>query len=70
VALALHEHPHRPDGILYRARHDDAFFVAICDRVGSVLSVRQTEPSSKTVLGEPVACPLWEVPVMSAVELR
>jgi hypothetical protein len=51
-ALELHEHPHWPDGILYPARHDDdVFSVAICDRGGSVLSVRQTELSSKPLLG-------------------
>jgi len=32
-ALALHEHPDRPDGIRYRARHDDdGFAVALFDR--------------------------------------
>jgi hypothetical protein len=32
-ALALHEHPDRPDGILYRMRHDDdGFGITLFDR--------------------------------------
>lgn len=43
-ALELHAHYHQPDGILYRARHDDdVFSAAIYDRARSALSVRQTE---------------------------
>ena len=37
-ALALWRHPQRPDGLLYRVRHDPSRFgVALFDRVGSVL---------------------------------
>lgn len=39
-ALALHEHPERPDGILYTARHDPArICAALFDRAEPVLKV-------------------------------
>lgn len=38
-SLALWNHPEKPDGLLYRARHDDdRLCAAIFDRVGNVLS--------------------------------
>jgi len=41
-SLALHEHPERPDGIRYRARHDDdGFAIALFDRAGD--GVRELE---------------------------
>lgn len=47
---ALHDHPRRPDGILYRARHDpDRTAAAIFDRAAPELSTRVvgtlTDPS-------------------------
>jgi hypothetical protein len=40
-ALAFHEHPDQPDGILYRSRHDPSrFCIAIFDRAASALSAR------------------------------
>jgi hypothetical protein len=42
-ALALHNHADRPDGILYRARHDDDLFcAAVFDGPHSVLMLRCT----------------------------
>lgn len=39
-ALALWDHPARPDGLYYRARHDPSrFCVALFDRVGAALRV-------------------------------
>jgi hypothetical protein len=39
-ALALHEHPKKPDGIVYRARHDPSrFCAALFDRVSTTLEV-------------------------------
>jgi hypothetical protein len=38
-ALAIHDHPRRPDGILYRARHDPGrMCAAIFDRAGGELA--------------------------------
>lgn len=38
-ALAIHQHPEAPDGILYRARHDqDLLAAAVFDRAASRLS--------------------------------
>jgi hypothetical protein len=38
-ALALHEHPRKPDGILYRARHDPGrSCAAIFDRASTVIT--------------------------------
>ena len=38
-SLALWSHPQTPDGLLYRARHDDArFCAAVFDRVGDILT--------------------------------
>ncbi len=42
-ALALHEHPERPDGIRYRARHDDdGFAVALFDRAADAVTERES----------------------------
>jgi hypothetical protein len=42
-ALALHAHPERPDGIRYRARHDDdGFAVALFDRAADAVTERDT----------------------------
>jgi hypothetical protein len=42
-ALALHDHPSRPDGIRYRARHDDdGFAIALFDRAADSVTVAQT----------------------------
>jgi hypothetical protein len=39
-ALALHGHPSRPDGIRYRARHeDDGFAIALFDRAADAIAV-------------------------------
>jgi hypothetical protein len=44
-ALALHNHPDQPDGISYRARHDDEVFcAAIYDRARDKVTFRSTEP--------------------------
>lgn len=44
-ALALHDHPSRPDGIRYRARHDDdGFAIALFDRGRGALAVAGTAP--------------------------
>jgi hypothetical protein len=44
-SLALHNHPDQPDGISYRARHDDDMFcAAIYDRARAKLVARRTEP--------------------------
>jgi hypothetical protein len=38
-ALALYDHPDRPDGLLYRSRHDPSrFCAAIFDRAAGVLT--------------------------------
>jgi hypothetical protein len=42
-ARAIHEHPRKPDGILYRARHDPArMCAAIFDRAQSAITCRRT----------------------------
>jgi hypothetical protein len=42
-ALALHGHSSRPDGIRYRARHDDdGFAIALFDRAADSILVTQT----------------------------
>ena len=44
-AAALHAHPDRPAGLLYRARHDDAAFcVALFDRAAAHLAVTGSLP--------------------------
>jgi hypothetical protein len=44
-SLALHAHPRRPDGILYRARHDPAReSVALFDRAAGKARVRSRTP--------------------------
>lgn len=44
-SLALHEHPERPDGILYRTRHDDdGFGVALFDRAGPLIRFHSSQP--------------------------
>lgn len=57
-AAALHDHPEAPDGIRYRARHDDdEFAVALFDRAkhkvkeGEV-SAPLTDPSNLACLAE------------------
>jgi hypothetical protein len=51
-ALALWRHPQRPDGLLYRVRHDPARIgVALFDRVGDVLTVHHAD----NVLAKPDA---------------
>jgi hypothetical protein len=43
--LALNGHPDQPDGILYRARHDDdVFCAAIFDRASAILTLTASEP--------------------------
>lgn len=40
--LAIHDHPRRPDGVVYRARHDPSrLCVAIFDRVAADLEVKR-----------------------------
>ncbi len=56
-AKAIHDHPQRPDGILYRARHDPSrSAAAIFDRSGPMLTVSSSwnllDPSQATILGE------------------
>jgi len=42
-ALAIHDHPREPDGILYRARHDPArLCAAVFDRAQTVAASRTT----------------------------
>jgi RES domain len=44
-SLALHNHPERPDGISYRARHDDSVIcAAVYERARAKLLTRSTEP--------------------------
>jgi RES domain len=44
-AAALHDHPDAPDGIRYRARHDDdGFAVALFDRAERMVVDAQSEP--------------------------
>ena len=44
-SLALHNHPDQPDGIAYRARHDDdVLCAAVYDRARTKLATRSTEP--------------------------
>lgn len=44
-AAALHEHPDAPDGIRYRARHDDdGFAIALFDRAERMVADRRTAP--------------------------
>lgn len=55
-AAALHAHPSRPDGILWRARpDDDAFSVAVFDRARNTLelvdSTSLLDPSLGAELG-------------------
>jgi RES domain len=46
--LAFHGHPDQPDGILYRARHDDdVFCAAIFDRASAILTLSAIEPILK-----------------------
>jgi RES domain-containing protein len=46
-ARAIHDHRRRPDGILYRARHDPArTCAAIFDRAAAVLTARRLGPLS------------------------
>jgi hypothetical protein len=46
-ARAIHDHRRRPDGILYRARHDPArTCAAIFDRAAAVLAARRLGPLS------------------------
>jgi hypothetical protein len=53
-AAALHAHPDRPDGIRYRARHDDdGFALAVFDRAGDDLE----EVDTRT-LALPAAAPM------------
>jgi hypothetical protein len=41
-SFALHDHPDAPDGIRYRARHDDdSFAVALFDRVAASIVVQE-----------------------------
>ena len=43
-ALAIHAHPTGPDGIRYRARHDDdGFAIALFDRTADALEVEGTD---------------------------
>jgi hypothetical protein len=50
-ALALHEHPSRPDGIRYRARHDDdGFAIALFDRAAAAVSILRSTPLASTEL--------------------
>lgn len=56
-ARAIHEHPRRPDGILYRARHDPArFCAAIFDRAAPQIRAapmgRLDARRNRTALGE------------------
>lgn len=56
-ALAFHEHPDRPDGILYRSRHDPSrLCVAIFDRAAPTLSARSlgslADPHNATLLAD------------------
>ena len=42
-ALALHEHPSRPDGIRYRARHDDdGFAIALFGHAADAIAITHT----------------------------
>ena len=42
-SLALHGHPEKPDGIRYRARHDDdGFAIALFDRASRAVAPRDT----------------------------
>jgi hypothetical protein len=55
-ALALHDHPAQPDGIRYRARHDDdGFAIALFDRAADaaipIRSATLTEPTHAGDLG-------------------
>jgi hypothetical protein len=54
-AAALHGHPSQPDGIRYRARHDDdGFAVALFDRAGGAVEVESTagltSPETRSLL--------------------
>jgi hypothetical protein len=49
-SLALHSHPDQPDGISYRARHDDEMFcAAIYDRARTKLVTRHIEPALQNI---------------------
>jgi RES domain len=42
-ALALHTHPSQPDGIRYRARHDDdGFAIALFDRAADAIAITRS----------------------------
>ncbi len=56
-ALAIHEHPRRPDGLVYRARHDPArTSVAIFERVAPELTAAPgaalLDPTNTALLGQ------------------
>ena len=56
-ALALHEHPERPDGLLYRSRHNpERFCVAIFDRAAHVLTAETlgslADPANAALLAD------------------
>jgi hypothetical protein len=56
-ALALHDHPRAPDGVLYRARHDPArTCAAIFDRAKSVTTAKRSgtllDPKNAPLLGK------------------
>ena len=55
-ALAIHNHPSRPDGLLFRARHDPSrTCAALFDRTSSLLSETRMgslwEPQHRRLLG-------------------
>ena len=57
-SLALHEHPRKPDGVIYRARHDPSrFSAALFERVKPHLRARPVgrslmDPKNAALLGE------------------
>jgi hypothetical protein len=56
-ALALHQHPERPDGIRFRSRHDPSrLCAALFDRIAGDLTATVVgslaEPRHATTLGE------------------
>jgi hypothetical protein len=53
-ALALHDHPAQPDGIRYRARHDDdGFAIALFDRAAyATILIRSTTLTAATHVGD------------------
>ncbi len=56
-SLAFHEHPSSPDGILYRARHDDsglsiALFERAREKVEKAESIRLLDSGFAETLGE------------------